>query len=274
MSEWLLQFKDVFYTYPGTTNPAIARLNLNIPQGKNCAVIGHNGCGKTTLFLLANGLYKPNKGNIQWQGKHLKYDHKSLIKLRQEVGLVFQNPEQQLIATTVEEDISYGLCNIGCSETIIEEKVTEILTSFELNSIANRPIYQLSLGQKKLVSLAGVMVLKPTLLLLDEPTAYLDPLHSRQLAETLTKIKDQGTTIVMATHDLEWVYNWADWLFVLREGKLILEGTPQEVFSQTELLENLKLGVPLVHKLLSLVEKIDQFTTIDQLKNNILKMLK
>lgn len=119
MSQWLLEFEDIYYTYPGTTQPAIDCLTLRIRRGKRCAVIGQNGCGKTTLFLLANGLYKPQQGSIRYGGKRLKYNRKSLIDLRQQVGLVFQNPEQQLIASTVQEDISYGLCNLGLSETAI-----------------------------------------------------------------------------------------------------------------------------------------------------------
>ena len=225
MSQWLLEFEDIYYTYPGTTQPAIDLLTLRIPQGKRCAVIGQNGCGKTTLFLLANGLYKPQQGSIRYGGKRLKYDRKSLIDLRQRVGLVFQNPEQQLIASTVEEDISYGLCNLGLSEALIAQRVQQVLKQFELTSLATKPVHQLSLGQKKRVSLAGVMVLQPTLLLLDEPTAYLDPLHTRQLAQTLATIHGEGTTILMATHDLEWVYRWADWVFIIDRGKLILEGT-------------------------------------------------
>jgi cobalt/nickel transport system ATP-binding protein len=273
MSQWLLEFEDVYYTYPGTNQPAIASLTLRIPQGKRCAVIGQNGCGKTTLFLLANGLYKPQQGKIYWQGKPLNYNRQSLIQLRQQVGLVFQNPEQQLIASTVEEDISYGLCNLGLSEIAIAERVKQILTQFGLNSLATKPIHQLSLGQKKRVSLADVMVLQPTLLLLDEPTAYLDPLHTRQLAQTLTKIHGAGTTILMATHDLEWVYRWADWVFVLERGKLVLEGTPQDVFTQQDIMETLQLGVPLAFELLSLLDKVDRVTTIEQLKTKILQIL-
>ncbi len=273
MSQWLLEFIDVYYTYPGTNESAIASLTLRIPQGKRCAVIGQNGCGKTTLFLLANGLYKPQQGKIYWQGKPLNYNRPSLIQLRQQVGLVFQNPEQQLIASTVEEDISYGLCNLGLSEIVIAERVQQILTQFELRSLATKPVHQLSLGQKKRVSIAGVMVLQPTLLLLDEPTAYLDPLHTRQLAQTLTEIHGSGTTILMATHDLEWVYRWADWVFVLERGKLVLEGTPQDVFTQRDVMETLRLGVPLAFELLSLLDEVDRVTTIEQLKTKILQIL-
>ncbi|GFE69734.1 energy-coupling factor ABC transporter ATP-binding protein [Chroococcus sp. FPU101] len=275
---WLLEFVNVDYIYPGTSQTAIQGLTLRIPIGKRCAVIGQNGCGKTTLFLLANSLYKPQKGRIFWQGKQLTYDRLSLTQHRQKVGLVFQNPEQQLIALTVEEDISYGLCNLDFSEPIISQKVEQALTEFDLISLAKRPIHQLSLGQKKRVSLADVMVLEPELLILDEPTAYLDPLHTRQLTQNLNTIHENGTTLLIATHDLEWVNSWADWIFVLDQGKLILEGTPQEVFQQHEILDSLQLGVPLGFELLSLLDEIERTSTakqeIEKIRNKILQKLK
>jgi cobalt/nickel transport system ATP-binding protein len=258
MSQWLLEFENVYYTYPGTDRPAIAELTLQLPIGKRIALIGQNGCGKTTLFLLANGLYKPQQGTIRWKGDRIHYNRQSLIQLRQQVGLVFQHPEQQLIASTVEEDISYGLCNLGVDEKTIAQRVGQAIAEFGLTSVANRPIHQLSLGQKKRVSLADVMVLQPELLLLDEPTAYLDPLHTRQLAQTLHAIHASGTTIVMATHDLDWVYRWADWVLVLDRGKLVLEGIPQDIFSRRDVIEKLQLGVPLVFELLSLIEEIER----------------
>lgn len=273
MSQWLLEFADIYYTYPGTNEPALASLSLSIPKGKRCAVIGQNGCGKSTLFLLANGLYQPQQGKICYGGQQLKYDRQSLIHLRQQVGLVFQNPEQQLIASTVEEDISYGLCNLGLAETTIAQRVVHIMAQLELTHLASKPIHQLSLGQKKLVSLAGVMVLQPSLLLLDEPTAYLDPLHTFQLRQTLGKIHGEGTTILMATHDLEWVYRWADWVFVLNRGQLILEGTPQDIFSQREVINALQLGVPLSFELSSLLKEVNQSTTIEELKTKLLDFL-
>lgn len=261
----LLEFREVHYTYPGTSESVIRGLTLHISPAKKVALIGQNGCGKTTLFLLANGLYEPQKGEIYWKGERLKYNRRSLIELRQKVGLVFQNPEQQVIASTVIEDISYGLCNLGWEDSEIESAIAPVLFEFGLTELANRPVHQLSLGQKKRVSLAGVMVLKPELLLLDEPTAYLDPLHTRALAQTLETIHATGTTIVMATHDLEWVYRWADWVIVLDRGTLALQGTPETVFAQKEALEVLQLGVPLTVELLSLLDEVEPQDSVIEL---------
>ncbi|WP_337884773.1 ABC transporter ATP-binding protein [Fischerella thermalis] len=271
MQEWLLEFEQLHYTYSGAKQAAINNLSLKIPAQKKCALIGQNGCGKTTLFLLANGLYKPDKGKITWRSKPLQYDRKSLVQLRQKVGVVFQDPEQQLVASTVEEDISYGLCNLGLPEIEIQQRVEQALIEFDLIELAQRPVHHLSLGQKKRVSIADVMVLKPELLLLDEPTAYIDRLHTRKLMTTLQNIHAAGTTIVMATHDLDLVYRWADWMFVMDRGRLVLEGEPKDVFSQRDTLEELQLGVPLICEMLRAVDEVTQDETIlEQLQQRIL----
>ncbi len=250
----LLKFERVSYTYTGGQYPAIADLSIEIPLGKRCALIGQNGCGKTTLFLLANGLYKPQQGQIFWQQQPIKYDRSSLMKLRQQVGLVFQNPEQQIVATTVEEDISYGLYNLGLPTPIVAKRVRQALIDFNLTELAQTPIHHLSLGQKKRVAIADVMVLQPELLLLDEPTAYLDPRHTRLLLATLSQIHATGTTIVMATHDLDLVYRWADWVLVMDRGKLVLAGTPTEIFSQRETLAALEIDLPIAVELLNEIQ--------------------
>ncbi|TVQ46794.1 MAG: ABC transporter ATP-binding protein [Gloeocapsa sp. DLM2.Bin57] len=252
----LIEFDQVSYSYPCSHYPALLNLNLGIKQHQRCVIIGRNGCGKSTLFCLANGLYRPNRGIIRFLGKPLNYQQIALQKLRQKVGLVFQNPEQQLVAPTVAADISYGLCNLELPETEIASRVQQTLAEFSLEDLAYTPIHYLSLGQKKRVSLANVMILEPELLLLDEPTAYLDSAQIRNLLLLLRKIEQKGTTIVIATHDLNLAYVWADWIIVMDQGSVILEGTPQAVFNNHQVLENIGLGVPLV---INLLETIKQF---------------
>lgn len=249
-------------------------LTLKIPSGKRCALIGQNGCGKTTLFLLANGLYKPNFGVVRWRGELLSYNRNYLGNLRQKVGLVFQDPEQQLVASTVEEDISYGLCNLGLPEPEIKVRVEQALVEFELTALAERPVHHLSLGQKKRVSIADVMVLQPELLVLDEPTAYLDIKHTRNLIATLKKIHRDGTTLLMATHDLDLVYRWADWVFVMDKGRLMLEGKPQDVFSQRTLLSELELGVPLIYEMLFDGLSAEEGVVIERVRQRILELFR
>jgi cobalt/nickel transport system ATP-binding protein len=143
MEQWQLEFEAVEYTYPGSIRPALQGLTLRLPIRKRSALIGQNGCGKTTLFQLANGLYRPQRGKIFYQGVPVRYDRRSLIQLRQAIGLVFQNPEQQVVAATVEQDISYGLCNLDLPESVIAERVQQILVQFDLLDLATTPIQHL-----------------------------------------------------------------------------------------------------------------------------------
>ncbi|MBF0278867.1 MAG: ABC transporter ATP-binding protein [SAR324 cluster bacterium] len=253
----LVDFEEVSYLYPGAAVPAVQNLSLNIRQNQRYALIGRNGCGKTTFFHLINGLYKPQKGVIRWKENPLKYDRRSLNQLRQQIGLVFQNPEHQLVATTVEEDISYGLCNLGLPESEIASKVQQALLDFDLSDLADAPVNFLSLGQKKRISIADVMVLQPQLILLDEPGAYLDPHQVRNFQKILISIQKKGSTIVLSSHDLDFVEAWADWVFVMDEGRVVLEGSPGTVFSETEKLNELGLGLPLIYDLMNSRSDLD-----------------
>ncbi|HIK36937.1 MAG: energy-coupling factor ABC transporter ATP-binding protein [Geminocystis sp.] len=216
-----MEFEKVSFSYPCSHKPAVENISLAIQQGKRYALIGRNGCGKTTLLRLANGLYRPQKGVIRWRGKQLDYTGPCLRQWRQNVGLVFQNPEQQLVATTVVEDLSYGLCNLGLPPTEVARRVEEALDTFQLREIAHQPVNYLSLGEKKRLALADVMILKPKLLLLDEPMAYLDYVQRAELKTQLYKIHREGTTIVVATHDLDFAYGWADEIIMLDKGRLV-----------------------------------------------------
>lgn len=241
----LLAFEQVSYRYPCSSKPALQDLSLTIPPGRRCALLGQNGSGKTTLFRLANGLYRPQRGLVRWRGQPVQYDRPGLSHLRQQVGLVFQNPEQQLVAATVAEDLSYGLCNLGLPEVEIERRVAQALVDFQLQDLADSPVNYLSLGQKKRVAIADVMILRPQLLLLDEPTAYLDPRGTQELITQLDQIYASGTTIVMASHNLDFVYQWADWVVVMNAGQVVMAGTPDQVFAQRDRLFELQLGIPL-----------------------------
>lgn len=249
----IIKFDKIFYTYACSQKPTINNLSLHLKTGKRYGLIGNNGSGKTTFLRLANGLYRPSHGQIRISGKPLNYHSQSLKQWYQQVGLVFQDPEQQLVATTVEEDLSYGLCNLGIDDGEIAQRVAITLKDFNLEQLAHFPVNYLSLGQKKRLAIADVMILKPKILLLDEPTAYLDPKQRKELIKHLEQIFFEGTTILLATHDLDFIYGWADWIFVMNQGKIALEGTPKEVFAQKELLEKLDLDIPLELKLRNLI---------------------
>lgn len=242
----LIEARDVTYSYPGTNVQALRQLNMAIRSGKKTALCGHNGSGKSTLFLQSVGIYRPVEGQMRWKGEPMSYDRHSLKKLRQQVGLVFQDPEQQLILNTPREDIGYGLRNAGVPEREVAERTVRMLGTMGLEALADTPIHQLSLGQKKRVALAGVLVLEPELVLLDEPTAYLDRRSEQLLMEELNRIHRQGITVVMATHDMNLAYAWADWILVMDQGRCVKEGPPDEVFNDAERLEAIGLDLPIV----------------------------
>jgi cobalt/nickel transport system ATP-binding protein len=251
MSEYLLEFRDVYYSYPMATVPTLQGLSFRLPKHKKTALIGQNGCGKSTMFAIADGLCKPDRGIVTLDDLPLTFDRATLKRWRQRVGLVFQDPEQQLVAPTVATDISYGLCNQGLPESVVAAKVLQTLADFDLEALAMSPLQHLSLGQKKRVSIAGVMALQPELLLLDEPTAYLDPIQTRNLLVELETIATQGTTLLIATHDLDFVYQWADWVLVMEHGKLIAEGETLVVFDQLQFMPDFALGMPMLWQIWS-----------------------
>ncbi|AJY77466.1 energy-coupling factor ABC transporter ATP-binding protein [Paenibacillus beijingensis] len=242
----ILQTERLSYTYPGSAAQALRELNLSIPEGKKTAICGHNGSGKSTLFLQSIGICRPDGGTLRWKGEPLTYKPKELKRLRRQIGLVFQDPEQQLILNTPYEDVSYGLRNAGMAEADIHERTYAMLELLELGALADTPIHHLSLGQKKRVALAGVLVLEPELLLLDEPTAYLDRSSEKRLIAELDRIHNRGMTTVMATHDMNLVYAWADWVLVLEKGRCVTEGTPEQVFKDAALMHMLGLELPML----------------------------
>ncbi len=245
----ILETFDVSFSYPGTRTKALHKLNIRIPEGKKTAICGHNGSGKSTLFLQAIGIHAPATGNVLWKNAPLTYHRKELKQLRQDVGLVFQDPEQQLILNTPYEDVSYGLRNAGMPEQEIKTRAEAILLAMRLEHLAHTPIHHLSLGQKKRVALAGVLVLEPKLLLLDEPTAYLDRISEQRLVEELDRIHTHGITLVMATHDMNLAYSWADWILVMDQGQCVMEGTPHDIFNDSAAIKALGLDMPMLLEL-------------------------
>lgn len=246
MTSRLLEFSNLHYTYPGAQKSALNGVSFGIPAGKKCVLLGQNGCGKSTLFLHANGILQPQQGNVLWRGAPYVYKRSFLQQITQKVGLVFQDPEQQLIASTVFEDVSYGLVNRKLPSPAVREKVESILDTFGMAELADAPIHHLSLGQKRRLALAGVMVLAPELLLLDEPTAYLDRYQTKNLLRELDQIHQNGTTVLMATHDMDIAFEWAEWICVMNGGQLVFAGEPQEALAKREMLVSLHLGLPLI----------------------------
>lgn len=242
------ELNQLSYDYVDGTH-ALTEITLQIPKGKKIALLGHNGAGKSTLFQLLNGILKPTTGNIAFCGKELQYSRKALKELRQQVGIVFQDADNQLFSGTVKQDIAFGPLNLGWTTEKIEEKIAWAVAQTEVEALLDKPIHFLSVGQKKRVAMAGVLAMEPSVLLLDEPTAGLDNYYAAQVLQYLAKLENGDRTILMATHDIPLAYEWADQIIVMEGGKIIYNGDPVEMFYQEELIQRAHLERPWVFEM-------------------------
>ncbi len=247
--------QDVYYTYQkGTPNEADALkgINLEIAEGEFLGIIGHTGSGKSTLVQHLNGLVLPTSGTVQVD-EVITTDKKIKMKdIRQKVGLVFQYPEHQLFEETVEKDVGYGPDNLGFSEQEIKKIVKEALLAVQLDykAIKDKSPFNLSGGQKRRVAIAGIIAMKPKYLVLDEPTAGLDPRGREEILKQIQKLhKELGITIILVSHSMDDVARVADRLVVMHQGKIEMSGKPQEVFTKRDRLNEIGLGVPAVTEL-------------------------
>lgn len=242
------ELNQLSYDYVDGTH-ALIDISLQIPKGKKIALLGHNGAGKSTLFQLLNGILKPTTGNVAFCGKELQYSRKALKELRQQVGIVFQDADNQLFSGTVKQDIAFGPLNLGWTTAKIEEKMAWAVAQTEVEALLDKPIHFLSVGQKKRVAMAGVLAMEPSVLLLDEPTAGLDNYYAAQVLQYLAKLENGDRTILMATHDIPLAYEWADQIIVMEGGKIIYNGDPVEMFYQEELIQRAHLERPWVFEM-------------------------
>lgn len=232
---------------------ALDNVSLTVEEGEFVGVIGETGSGKSTLVQLLNGLLKPSSGEVLIDGVDIFKDRKLLPRVRFDIGLIFQFPEQQLFAETVFDDVAFGPRNLGLEPEEVTRRVEEALLKVGLNPLhfGSRSPFSLSGGEKRLVAIAGVLAIKPKVLVLDEPTAGLDPKGKKEILARLQLLHEkEKATIVMVTHDMDEIATLAEKIFILKEGKVALSGKPGEIFSQPELLEALGLSLPSIPKLL------------------------
>jgi cobalt/nickel transport system ATP-binding protein len=219
-------------------------LNLDFSRGQVTAILGANGCGKSTLFMTLLGILKPQSGEVRWQGMPIGYGKKDLRALRQRVSMVFQDPDQQIFYTDVESDIAFALRNLGMSEAVIASRIEQALALVDGTALKTMPVQYLSHGQKKRVAIAGALVLEADMLLLDEPTAGLDPAGRSQMMALIRRISESGRRVVVSSHDIDFIYEVCDYLYVLSKGHLLAEGTRREVFLQPDMLSRAGLVQP------------------------------
>lgn len=245
----ILKADDLYFSYDDDKTHSLNGLSLEIKRGSKVAFMGANGSGKSTFFLCCNGIHKPAKGTLYYNGKPVSYDKKGLLELRSKVGIVFQDPDNQLFSASVYQEISFGILNLGVSEEQAKKEVEQVIDSLEITPFRHKPTHALSGGQKKQVSIADILVMHPEVIILDEPAAALDPKHTAMVNHIVEQMTEQGITVLIATHDVNYAYEWADEIMLFHEGKVLMHGTPKEVFSSPDVLKKTNLEPPVVLEL-------------------------
>lgn len=243
MADILIRVEGVSYAYEGTSQEAVCDTSLSVREGEFLAVLGRNGSGKSTLAKLLNGLYQPTQGSVSVLGMDTK-DVAHIWDIRQAVGMVFQNPDNQLVATVVEEDVAFGLENIGVPQPEILPRVEDALRTVGMEGFSQHAPHMLSGGQKQRIAVAGMLAMRPRVLVMDESTSMLDPAGRRDVFSTVQRLgREAGIAVVWITHFMEEAAQSAR-LIVMHEGRIAMEGTPLQVFSQVERVRALGLDVP------------------------------
>lgn len=278
--ENMVEVSNVVYAYKkheqADEHLALKGVNLKVKKGEFLVVIGHNGSGKSTLSKHLNAIYLPKEGDVIVNGKNTK-NMENLWDIRQSAGMVFQNPDNQIVATIVEEDVAFGPENLGVKPEEIKKRVEFALKAVRMEEYSKHAPHLLSGGQKQRVAIAGILAMKPKCIILDEPTAMLDPSGRKEVLETVKKLnKEEGITIILITHFMEEAVD-ADRVVVMDDGKIVAEGTPREVFSKVELLKKLGLDVPemteLAHELIKSGVKVrPDVITIEELVEEICQL--
>ena len=259
-NEWIIETENLCYTYEGNDRRALDGVSVKIRRGRKVAFMGGNGSGKSTLFLCLNGILRPESGRVIIDGIPVKYNRKGLLDVRKKVGIVFQEPDNQLFSASVYQEISFGILNLGADEETARREVERVMEEVGIMLFSDRPAHALSGGQKKQVAIADILVMHPEVMILDEPAAALDPKHTRIVEEIIERLTDKGITVLMATHDMDYAFAWADEIILMKDGQVIKEGSPGEVCGDREALERTNLEPPAV---LTIYEKM--------LEKNLLK---
>lgn len=250
-----IETKEMHFFYEKNVE-VLKNINIKIEKGTFTALLGANGCGKSTLMQLLTGLLKPTRGNIFLNGQDMK--KLSDDKIFSNIGIVFQNPDDQLFSFTVSEDVAYGVDNLGIKGEEQKKRVMEALRLVGIEDLKDKEIHKLSYGQKKRVAIAGVLAMQPDLLILDEPTAGLDPMTSSNLITLLEDMqKNKGFTVLISTHEVDIVPVCCDRVFVMNKGEIVLEGSPEKVFDCKEILRESNLRLPRIGHLMEILREKD-----------------
>ena len=250
----LLSLEDVVFSYPDA-EPALDGVSIAIHRGERIAVLGNNGAGKSTFFLVCNAILRPQHGALYSDGERIQYTKKELTALRKKVGIVFQDADSQIIASTVESEISFGPMNLRLPREAVEQLVDEAVEQMDLEAYRLRPPQYLSGGEKKRVSIADILAMHPEIILFDEPTASLDPKNTALLEGTLERLSAAGITLVVSTHDVDFAYRFATRAVVFSAGRIVADAAPEAVFSDEEVIRTAGLKRPILFDAARLVQR-------------------
>jgi cobalt/nickel transport system ATP-binding protein len=276
VEKYILETKDLCFKYPDGTI-ALNNINLKIEKGKKISFVGVNGSGKSTLFLNFNGVLKPTKGKLIYKESEIKYNQKSLLELRKNIGIVFQDPENQLFSASVYQEVSFGAMNLRLNHDEVRNRVDKALQNTGMHAYKEKAVHFLSYGQKKRVSIADILVMNPEIIVFDEPTSSLDPKHSEQIIKIFDEINEKGMTVILSTHDVDLAYSWSDYIFVMKDGQVAKEGTPFEIFSDDNLINECYLKKPLILEVfesLLVSGKIESNSDAPRNKEELFKLIK
>ncbi|PTY77778.1 energy-coupling factor transporter ATPase [Heyndrickxia sporothermodurans] len=247
MPEEIISIEHVYFRYPGQDPYVLNDISLSVQKGEWLAIVGHNGSGKSTLAKMLNGLHYPEKGNVTVD--QLPLSEETVWEIRKRIGMVFQNPDNQFVGTTVQDDVAFGLENSGVPQEIMAERVKDALERVNMLSFLDQEPHHLSGGQKQRVAIAGIIAIMPKVIILDEATSMLDPKGRQEVLETIRELKDKlGLTVISITHDLEEASR-ADRMIVLNKGEVFKEGKPIEIFQLEDELVELGLDIPFTIKM-------------------------
>jgi len=274
----MIKTEALSFSYDGCTQ-ALREINLELRDSEFLAILGANGCGKTTILKHLNGLLKPSSGKVFLDDKELRFFKDEEIFSR--VGMVFQDPNDQLFGATVGQDVAFGAVNLGLKPDEVTHRVNHALKMVGALELAGKAIHTLSFGQKRRVAIAGVLAMEPKVILLDEPTSGLDPRGASLVMRLLRKLnRERGTAMLMATHDVELVPLFSDRVAIMSKGKIITEGPPGKVFANTDMIREVELRLPRVGHLIEILQKKEGINfqkmplTIGEARRELLRLVR
>lgn len=274
-----IETRELTYEYEDGTL-ALDKISFHAEKGEVTGILGANGAGKSTLFLNLNGVLQPKSGEVYLDGERVSFSRAEIMELRRKVGIVFQDPDDQLFSADVYRDVSFGPMNLGLSEEEARLRVEDAMAKTGITELRDKPTHALSYGQKKRVAIAGVIAMSPQIIILDEPTAGLDPQGVSDIMKLLKNLRSElGITIIIATHDMDIVPLYCDRVYLMSGGRVLREGTPDELFSEPEFLRENHLRLPRIAHLMEILSEQDGVSidrsaaTISAARREILRLI-